>query len=119
MTTGKQGQLAETACCSYLKQQGLKLLTRNYRCRRGEVDLVMRDGNTLVFVEVRYRKRQSHGLAVETVDQRKQMKLLATVAHYCQRHRIDQPCRIDVVGMHMNDRQKYEYHWIQNAIEAG
>jgi len=64
-TSRDRGQHAENACCEYLQQQGLKLLTRNYRGKRGEIDIVMQDKNALVFVEVRYRKNDFFGGALE------------------------------------------------------
>ena len=69
-----RGRDAELACCKYLQQQGLKLLAKNYLGRRGELDLVMQENNTVVFIEVRYRKNDTFGGALESVTPGKQEK---------------------------------------------
>lgn len=68
VTTGSQ---AEQLALNYLQQQGLTLITQNYHSRRGEIDLIMLDENTLVFVEVRYRKSAAYGSALESVNSQK------------------------------------------------
>ncbi len=83
-----------------LRDAGLQLITRNYRCRHGEIDLVMRQGTTLVFVEVRRRSRSDFGGAAASVDLRKQKRLVAAARHYlaglgCE----PPPCRFDVVAI--------------------
>lgn len=77
----------------------------------------MQQHKTLVFIEVRYRKHQQYGSAIESVNFHKQQKLLHTVTHYCQHHNISQPIRIDVVGVSMQNKQ-YQFEWIKNAIEG-
>ena len=72
------GTGAEDLACAYLQQNGLRLLARNYRCRSGEIDLIMRDGEYLVFVEVRYRKREAFGSAAETVSSSKRARIITT-----------------------------------------
>ena len=111
------GRRAEQDACDYLQRQGLRLVERNYRCAHGEIDLVMRDRDTLVFVEVRYRRSQRYGGGVASVDWRKQGKLAATAAHYLQAHpkAARRPCRFDVVaiggeGPHVN--------WVSDAFQA-
>ena len=115
-----RGQDAELACCKYLQQQGLKLLAKNYHGRRGELDLVMRDKNTVVFVEVRYRKNDSFGGALESVTSSKQQKLRITAEQYLQQEtRLDNG-RFDVVAMsdkvQNNDSDIYSFEWIKNAF---
>ena len=91
----------------------MRLLERNYRCRRGEIDLVMRDADTLVFVEVRFRASTRYGTPAETVDIRKQRKLAAAAAHYLQYNPTNRLCRFDVVavsGEHID--------WIRNAFNV-
>lgn len=113
------GKIAEQAACDYLCQQGLVLLESNYHCPRGEIDLVMRDAGTTVFVEVRYRRNPLFGSAAESVDQRKQDKLLATAAHYLQRHpqAARSTCRFDVVAL-SSDNGAQQLDWIANAFQA-
>jgi len=117
MSAGSRGQAAETLACRHLRAAGLVLVERNYRCRRGEIDLVMREADTLVFVEVRYRRQTSHGSAVESVDWRKQSKLSACALHYLQNRtqftRLN--CRFDVLAVNGNDGT---IDWIRNAFQA-
>ena len=102
----QHGQLAEDRAQRYLRKQGLKLVARNYRSPYGEIDLIMRQRETLVFVEVRYRCNQIFGLAAETVDWRKQKKLRSTAEHYLQSEKSshDRPCRFDVISLSGNNR---------------
>lgn len=101
MNKKKCGQLAEQFACAYLKKQGLSLLVRNYRCRFGEIDLIMQEREQIVFIEVRYRARSTFGCSIETVHRAKQTRLLKTAEHYLQRHALydDPPCRFDVMGL--------------------
>lgn len=93
------GQAAETLACSHLQEAGLTLLLRNFKCARGEIDLVMDDGGTVVFIEVRYRRSGAFGTAAETVDTRKQSRLTAAAQYYLLQRRQDVPCRFDVVAI--------------------
>jgi putative endonuclease len=104
----------EAAAERYLRRRGLKLVSRNYRARRGEIDLVMRHGAELVFVEVRQRRRPEYGSAAATVGPAKQRRLLAAASEYLQRNG-DQPCRFDVVAFEGDT----EPHWIRDAFSAG
>lgn len=80
----QRGARAEQLARNYLEQQGLNFRQANFRCRRGEIDLIMQDGDTLVFVEVRYRSNSRYGTAAETVDRHKQRKLVTTALFYLQ-----------------------------------
>jgi putative endonuclease len=115
-----RGQHAELACCKYLQQQGLKLLAKNYYGRRGELDLVMRDNNTVVFVEVRYRKNDTYGGALESITARKQEKLRITAEQYMQQKTKLKNGRFDVVAMtekvQNNGSNIYSFEWIKNAF---
>jgi putative endonuclease len=95
----KIGKDAETSAERWLLRAGLRLVTRNYRCRGGEIDLIMRDGRELVFVEVRLRRDPRFGGALASVDHHKQRRLALAAAHYLQRHPWDGPCRFDVIGL--------------------
>ena len=115
-TTGKH---AEDLACQYLKQQGLRLLERNFTTRFGEIDLIMRDKDTTVFVEVRYRRHSGVVDPLSSVDQRKQHKLIRTAQYYLQR-RTDislSPARFDVVAITEHATQP-DIQWIRNAFEA-
>jgi len=100
-TTRKQGQQAEKTACKYLEAKGLELYHTNYCCRHGEIDLIMGDSSTLVFVEVRYRSSSRFGSGAETIDRRKQMRIIAAAAHYPQMkpEQARRPARFDVVVM--------------------
>ncbi|MEN8178338.1 MAG: YraN family protein [Pseudomonadota bacterium] len=111
-----KGKSAEEQARRHLERQGLKLLDTNYRCKRGEIDLIMQDTETLVFIEVRYRKSSTFGSAVESVTMGKQIKLIAAAKHYLQEHRTNTPCRFDVVGITGQNEAKVE--WIKNAFQA-
>lgn len=90
---------AETA--AFLQQKGYEILERNFRERRGEIDLIAREGRTLVFVEVKYRKTIKNGYPEEAVDERKQRKIRQTAQYYLYRHQIPEgtPIRFDVVAV--------------------
>lgn len=103
----------EASAERYLRHQGLKPICRNYRGRRGEIDLVMREGDELVFVEVRQRARRDYGSAAATVGPTKQRRLVAAASEYLQRHG-EQPCRFDVVAF----EGQAEPAWIRDAFNA-
>ena len=96
------GKDAEALAEQYLKRQGLKPLCRNYRSRWGEIDLIMSDGPELVFIEVRKRRHQQYGGATESVDHRKQQKLIRTAELYLQTLRHYPQCRFDVIAFEGN-----------------
>jgi len=117
----KQGEDAELACCKYLKSQGLKLLTKNFSCRQGEIDIIMLDKKTLVFVEVRFRKNNCFGGGLESITATKQQKLRHTAELFLQQNRQYENARFDVVSMSKNTQTKhnkptYTFDWIENAF---
>jgi putative endonuclease len=109
------GDAKEGIARRFLEDRGLTLVAHNVRCRHGEIDLVMRDEQTLVFVEVRYRRSDRFGGAAASVDRRKQARLMAAAGYYLQRHPTDLPCRFDVVAIGAQDHVQ----WIQNAFDGG
>lgn len=108
-----RGQTAEDTARRHLEANGLRLLDRNFRARRGEIDLVMEDGYVLVFVEVRYRADPSRGSALESVGATKQRRLIHAATAYLQQHRPDRPCRFDVVAITGETLE-----WVANAFDA-
>ena len=110
------GQQAEQLACDYLLQQGLTLVERNYYCRMGEIDLIMRDQNSLVFIEVRYRKNNLFGSAAESITTKKQDKLQKTALHYIQQHKSRQNTRFDVVAI-TGQHPEQILEWIQNVFQ--
>ena len=117
MTTGRQlaGAAAEDLAAGYLEAQGLVIVDRNWRCRAGEIDLVARDGATLVFVEVRLRTSAAFGGAAASVDAHKQRRILQAARLYLS-GRADTPCRCDVVVLDRLDPARVE--WIRDAFQA-
>jgi putative endonuclease len=95
------------------------LVRRNYRCRRGEIDLVMRDIDTLVFVEVRRRTSRAFGGGLDSVDARKRARLVAAAEHYLMMNRIgdESPCRFDVVAIDGPSRRA-TIEWVRNAFDG-
>jgi len=93
------GAAIETVALDYLTARGLKALEKNYRCRAGEIDLVMADGQTVVFVEVRYRRHNYFGGGAASVTTGKQRKLLRAAQHYMQQQNINAACRFDVIDV--------------------
>ncbi|MEW5248078.1 YraN family protein [Microbulbifer discodermiae] len=112
---GGTGAAMEAVAARYLTETGLSIAARNYRCPGGEIDIVAWDGNTLVFVEVRYRRSDAFGCASASIDRRKQQKLHTAAADYLQRHKVDCPCRFDVVAI---DGGIDNIRWIPHAFEA-
>ena len=110
------GVQAEILAAQYLQQRGLVLLQSNYSCRFGEIDLILQDGDTHVFVEVRLRSSAAFGGAAASIDKRKQVKLLKTAQHYLSEFKRIPPCRFDALLMQSADLQQIE--WIKNAFTA-
>ena len=100
-STTARGRQGEDLACRHLEEQGLRLLERNYRCRTGEIDLVMLDGGTLVLVEVRSRSTSNYGGAAATVGARKQQRFIRAARHFMltQRDWRSLPVRFDVVAI--------------------
>ena len=92
-----RGRHAEDIAATFLQQQGLALVARNYQCRFGEIDLIARDGDTLVFVEVRMRANDAFGGAAASITARKRDKLLRTARHYLSGLARTPACRFDAV----------------------
>jgi putative endonuclease len=107
-----RGKTAEDQALDFLTAEGLMLVCRNYRCKQGELDLIMRDQHTLVIVEVRYRKSDIYGSALESVTFSKQAKIIAASQHYLSTVRADCPLRFDVVAISGDDG----INWIKNAF---
>ncbi len=112
------GRQAEEQACNFLLRRGLTLVERNYRCRLGELDLVMRHADTTVFVEVRYRGGTALVSATASVDRHKQARLIAAAQHYLQQHPAAArgPCRFDVIAVAPTAGEN-RVEWITNAFE--
>lgn len=111
-----QGKAAENKALEFLECNGLRLIIRNYRSRRGEIDLVMEDGDDIVFVEVRYRNNDTFGSALESIDRNKQARLIACAMQYLSENHLDKASRFDVVGL-CPGSDGARIDWVRNAFE--
>jgi len=109
------GKSKEKLACQYLEEKGFKLIEKNYYCRRGEIDLIMRDQDSLVFVEVRYRKNANFGSALESVNTKKQKCLIFSAEHYLQQTHTPLAARFDVVAISGSDTNPV-IDWVKNAF---
>ncbi len=112
MTKAARGREMEDRACGFLESRGLDLIERNYQTRRGEIDLVMRDGGQLVFVEVRFRASRRYGGALASVDRHKQVRLIAAARHYILARDYRGEARFDVVALEGPD----QIQWIRDAF---
>lgn len=109
----QQGQLGEQQALAYLQQQGLALVETNFNCKAGEIDLIMRERDTLVFVEVRKRAGSYPGAAADSITPAKKRRVIRAAQLYLARFPRMPACRIDVVTI---DGGALE--WLPNAIEV-
>ena len=109
-----RGRKAEARAATFLEKKGLRIVAHNWRCRFGEIDLVARDGSTLVFVEVRARTSRSFGGAAESIGFAKRRKLIATANLYLAARRLDAACRFDAVLIEADGRMR----WVRDAFRA-
>ncbi|WP_226665781.1 YraN family protein [Microbulbifer aggregans] len=124
MDTQAVGSQMEDAAARYLRAAGLKIIERNFCSRFGEIDLIAKDREVLVFVEVRFRRNNRFGGAGVTVDRRKQSKLQATASNYLQYRNLDCPCRFDVVAIEykghnaapLQESPELQIEWVRNAF---
>lgn len=118
-TTRAIGKEIEDRVCNYLEKRGMKLIETNYQSHRGEIDLIMKDGEFIVFVEVRYRKRRDYGEAVATISRNKQQRIIRTAICYLQKENLfdKAPCRFDVVAV-QSVENKLNIEWIKSAFDA-
>lgn len=113
------GAIFEQRACGALERAGLKLLARNYTTRYGELDLVMRDGDIVVFVEVRHRLHSAHGDAVASITATKQGRLVQTAELWLAAHpqHAQRTCRFDVVS-YDGPADNAQMNWLRGAFEA-
>ncbi|HOJ51645.1 MAG TPA: YraN family protein [Syntrophales bacterium] len=113
--TGFRG---EEAAAQFLKQKGLKILERNFHCPLGELDIVGREGNVVVFVEVRTRRSTRFGTPLESVDERKKRRLSRLALFYLKgKGWEDKPARFDVVGVKVKEKGEVEIDWVRDAFD--
>lgn len=108
-----KGAAAEALAAEFLVQRGIRIVTRNWRCRMGELDLIADDAGTLVFVEVRSRAASRFGDAAASITASKQAKLVAAAQHYLATLNRTPACRFDAVLLD----GAAEPRWLKNIIE--
>lgn len=118
----KKGQQAEAFAVKYLQSHGLELISQNFSCKCGEIDIIMHDAEFLVFIEVRYRKQIQYGHPLETIDYRKQQKIINTVQYYLLKYPDlgHYPCRIDAIAIYADNKVNSsgnQIEWIKDAIQ--
>lgn len=113
------GQSAETLARKYLIKNGLTPICRNYLCKYGEIDLIMKEADDIVFIEVRCRSQSEYGSAAESVTSKKIRKLIKTATHYLQYHDLLHRCcsRFDIIGIDL-EKNKIRIEWLRNAFLA-
>ena len=112
------GKTGEDLACAELERRGYAILARRYRRRAGEIDIVARDGETIVFVEVKARDGRAFGEAAEAVTALKRRRMTQLALDYVTRHRLtDRPCRFDVVSIHF-DAGTPVIEVFENAFDA-
>ena len=100
MTNKKNiGNLGESKSIEYLEKNYYQIIERNFFCRFGEIDIIARDGNYLVFVEVKYRKSENYGMPIEAVDFRKQNKIRGVANYYLLKTGYNKAVRFDIIGI--------------------
>ena len=117
--SSERGAWAEDMALAFMVKQGLREVARNYRCRHGEIDLILDDDETLVFAEVRYRTAGALVSATESISHAKQRRLLASAEHYLQRRGESElrECRFDVLAVSGNGSNP-AVHWLRDAFQA-
>lgn len=112
------GERGEELARKFLKKRGYKIIATNYRCRRGEIDIVARERGMLVFVEVRSKSNLNFGPPEESITAAKQEKMRLAAYHYLERHHaLEEPWRIDVVLLELDDRgQARRTELLVNAV---
>ncbi len=112
-----RGKSAEQLACRFLQKQGYKLVAQNYRNQRGEIDLIVENDAMMLIVEVRYRSNPNFGLASESVDFRKQAKIIQCAEQYLAQHPPIKQVRLDVITVTPAQPEPV-VNWIQDAFRA-
>ena len=116
----KIGKAAEQHALNHLKKAGLSIITQHWSCRFGEIDLIMLEQETVVFVEVRYRKNTHFGGALDSINQAKRDKLVRTAEVFLNEYPqwLEHSCRFDVITAQPCTAQVFNLDWIQDAFET-
>jgi len=109
-----RGNDAEEKALQFLLGKGLTPVGRNFRCKQGELDLIMKDGRTLVIVEVRFRQSSHYGSALESITRSKQSRIITATQVYLSKQKLDCPLRFDAVAISGDGG----IEWIPNAFSS-
>lgn len=105
------GTFYEERACEYLQHYGIVILKRNFRCKQGEIDIIGKDGNCVIFFEVKYRKSDDYGHAFFAVDLKKQNRICRCATYFCVQNRWVSEFRYDVIGI-----TDTKIEWIKDAF---
>ena len=111
------GEKGEGLAVRFLKKQGYKIIEQNYRTRIGEIDVIAKDRDTLVFIEVKTRESIEYGMPFEAVNRAKRRKIANVALLFLKTLKEIPPCRFDVVSIHMKDN-RHELELIKDAFET-
>ncbi len=111
MNKRKIGNFYEEAVIEYLSLYGIKIISKNFRCKFGEIDIIGQDKDYLIFIEVKYRKDERFGNPIEAVNETKRRTICKCASYYCLIHNISKPIRYDVIGVCGT-----EITWIKDAF---
>jgi len=113
------GSWVEKLALEYLEKQGAALIVQNFRCRSGEIDLIMKSHNTVLFIEVRFRKNPRFGTALESVHWQKRQKIIKTAGFFLRKfpNFYHLPCRFDILAARLSSGEVC-FEWVQNAFPA-
>lgn len=117
LNTRFMGKKSEDLAVTFLRKQGYAILTQNFRCRLGEIDIIARQGNEIVFVEVKSRSNSNFGLPQESVTKTKQDRIRKVALYYLKLNCLmEQSCRFDVVCVYLTPEGREKIEWIKNAF---
>ena len=101
-----EGKFGEKEAEKYLKEQGYKIICKNFKCMQGEIDIIAKDKNEVIFVEVKTRTGINYGEAKEAVDKKKQKHILKTIEYYLYKNKLEnEPIRVDVIEIYLYNRK--------------
>lgn len=112
------GAAAEKLACAHLREQGLRIIDTNYRCRFGEIDIIAASPTHIIFCEVRFRKNSRYGSAEDSVNRKKQQRILQTAQIYLSRLKNNTlPCRFDVIAITLDEHGHNQLNWLTDAFQ--
>ena len=112
------GNLGEDIACKFILNKGYEIVERNFYCRQGEIDIIAKDNEFLVFIEVKTRKNENYGRAIDAITFYKKKHFINSIEYYLYKNRIKNiPIRIDVIEVYEKSQNKFFINHVKNAIE--